>query len=333
MEPVNWGIISTAMIGVERVIPAMQQGELSRIRAIASRDLATARRAGDSLGIPKAYGSYEELLADPEIEAVYNPLPNDMHLDWSTKAAEAGKHVLCEKPLALNAAEAAEMIAVRDRTGVLMEEAFMVRNHPQWLQVRTLVRDGEIGELRAVQGSFAYMNVDPDDIRNKPETGGGTLYDQGSYLITLSRFVFEDEPRRVVALMDRDEAFGTDRLTSALLDFPRGQASIFCTTQAARYQRFHVFGTEGWIAIEIPVAMPPETAPRIWIGGDAYPGHEAKQELSFGPVNQYTLQGDRFSRLIRTGEATEWPLETALGNMAVIDALFRSAENGGWEAV
>ena len=223
MQPVKWGVISTAKIGTEKVIPAMQRGELCDIVAIASRDQARARETADGLGIPKAYGSYEELLADPEIEAIYNPLPNHMHVPWSIKAAEAGKHVLCEKPVSLTADEARTLVEARDRTGVLITEAFMVRSHPQWLRVRELIRGGRIGELRAVQGFFSYFKLDPDNIRNKADIGGGGIYDIGCYPVVGARFVFEAEPRRVVALIDRDPGMKIDRLTSAILDFGEGK--------------------------------------------------------------------------------------------------------------
>jgi predicted dehydrogenase len=216
---VRWGILGAAHIGINKVIPAMQKGEWSQVVAIASRDLSKAQAAAEKLGIGKAYGSYEELLADPEVEAIYNPLPNHMHVPWSMRAAAAGKHVLCEKPIAMSVAECEELIQARDRHGVRIGEAFMVRSHPQWLRARELVRSGEIGTLRAIVGVFSYFNVKPENIRNIPEYGGGALMDIGCYPIQLSRFMFEDEPVRVVSAMERDPVMGTDRLTSAVLQF------------------------------------------------------------------------------------------------------------------
>ena len=244
-DKVRWGILSPAKIGVEKVIPAMQKGELTEVVAIASRDLGRAEAAAKKLGIPRAYGSYEELLADPEVDAVYNPLPNQLHVPWSTQAAEAGKHVLCEKPIALSADEASQLIAVRDRTGVKMQEAFMVRTHPQWLGAQELVRSGRIGELRSVQGFFSYCNLDENNIRNIPEYGGGGVMDIGCYPITTSRFMFGEEPRRVVSLVERDPNFKTDRLASVILDFPSGQSIFTCSTQLVLYQRMHFLGREG----------------------------------------------------------------------------------------
>ena len=244
-KKVRWGILSTAAIGVKKVIPGMQKGEWSEVTAIASRDLGKAETVARALGIPKAYGSYEELLADPQIEAIYNPLPNQMHVPLSIKAAEAGKHVLCEKPLSLTVAEAKKLLEVQERTGVKMGEAFMVRTHPQWLRTRELVKSGRIGDLRSIVGFFSYFNVDPANIRNISEYGGGALMDVGCYPVTTSRFIFGEEPSRVLGLVGRDPVMKVDRLTSAILDFPSGQSTFTCSTQLVPYQRMHFFGTTG----------------------------------------------------------------------------------------
>jgi len=323
-DKVRWGILGAAKIALVKVIPAMQKSELCEIAAIASRDLSKAREAGAKLGIPKAYGSYEELLADPEIDAIYNPLPNHLHLPWTTRAAEAGKHVLCEKPIGMDAREARELIRVRDRTGVRIGEAFMVRVHPQWLRAREIVRSGSIGDLRVVQGFFSYNNQDPKNIRNIPEFGGGGLMDIGCYPITMSRFLFGGEPHRVLALMERDPAMGTDRLTSAILDFPAGQATFTCSTQLAPYQRLQAFGTKGRVEIEVPFNPPPDQPARIFLDG---------AEEVFPLCDQYALQGDAFARAITGGGEVPVTLEDAAANMDAIDALFRSAESQGWEKV
>ena len=333
MEPVRWGIISTAKIGTVKVIPAMQRAKLCRIEAIASRDLGRAQAAAAQLGIAKTFGSYEELLADPDIEAVYNPLPNHLHVPVSKQAAEAGKHVLCEKPLALTAAEAATLIEVRDRTGVLMQEAFMVRHHPQWLRVRELVREGRIGDLRAIQGFFSYNNTNPENIRNKADIGGGGIYDIGCYPIVGSRYVFGSEPLRVVSLIERDPGMKIDRLASALLEFPNGYAQFTCSTQLVPYQRIQFFGTAGRIEIEIPFNAPPDKVCRIFIDDGSGLGDASAHAETFNAVDQYTLQGDAFSEAIRTGKPLEFPLEDAVKNMRVIDAVFRSAASGGWVGV
>jgi predicted dehydrogenase len=333
MEPVRFGVISTAKIGTQKVIPAMQRSERCKIVAIASRDPTRARAAADALGIPKAYGSYAELIHDPEIEAVYNPLPNHLHVPISIEAAAAGKHVLCEKPVALSAAEAAKLIEARDRAGVLVQEAFMVRSHPQWLRARELVRAGEIGELRVVQGSFSYMNVDPLNVRNQAGIGGGGLYDIGCYPIVTSRFLFEAEPARVASQIEYDPNFETDRLATVLLQFPEGQALFYCSTQLVPYQRMQILGTKGRIEIEIPFNAPPDRPCRIFVDDGSKLGDASARLETFDVVDQYTLQGDLFARAIRDGTPLAFPLEDALANMRVIDAVFRAGSSGRFEAV
>lgn len=333
MDPVKWGIISTAKIGREKVTPAMQQGNAVQIEAIASRDLDAARKVANDLGIPKAYGSYEELFNDPEIEAVYNPLPNHLHVPVTIQAAEAGKHVLCEKPIALTADEAARLIEVRDRTGVRIEEAFMVRHHPQWRRAREIVREGLIGELRAFQAFFSYMNLDPENIRNKADIGGGGIYDIGCYPTVTARFIFGDEPTRAVALIERDPDLKTDRLASAILDFPKGHATFTCSTQLLPFQRVEILGTKGRIEVRIPYNAPPDAPCRILVDTQGALGDASAEPQDFSVVNQYTLQGEAFSEGIRNGTPPEFPVEDAVKNMRVIDALFRSGESGGWEQV
>ena len=328
---VKWGVLSTAKIGVEKVIPAMQRGNFSEVVAISSRDAEKARSAADRLGIPRAFGSYDELLGDPEVEAVYNPLPNHLHVPWSIRAAEAGKHVLCEKPIGLSSEEARELVRARDRTGVKMQEAFIVRTHPQWLGTVQRIRDGLIGQLTAIQYVFSYFNRDPENIRNRIDIGGGGgLMDIGCYPITTSRFVFGEEPRRVIGLMERDPEMKIDRLTSAILDYPSGQASFLCSTQMVAYQRAHFFGTEGRLEIEIPFNAPNDRPCRIFLDdGDLLAGN--LQTMEFETCDQYTVQGDRFSKAILEDSGVPTPLEDAVKNMKVIEAIFRSAESGHWE--
>ena len=328
---VKWGVLGVANIAVHKVIPAMQMGEWSEVSAIASRDLAKAEKAAQALGIPKAYGSYEALLGDPQIEAIYNPLPNHLHVPWSIKAAEAGKHVLCEKPLSLTVAEGKTLVAARDRAGVKMGEAFMVKTHPQWLRTRGLIRSGRIGELRAIAGVFSYFNRDAANVRNVAEWGGGGMMDIGCYPITTSRFIFGQEPKRVAGLIERDPDFKTDRLASAILDFPSGQATFTCSTQMVAYQRMQFLGTKGRIEIEIPFNAPPDRETRIFIddGRDVFGGGVTTETL---PVcDQYTIQGDAFSRAVRGEGEVPVTIEDAIANMAVIEAVFRAAESGKWE--
>jgi len=329
-KKVRWGILGVARIATVKVIPAMQRGAWSEVAAIASRDIEKARHAAGELGIPKAYGSYEELLADPEIEAIYNPLPNHLHVPWSIRAAEAGKHVLCEKPISMSVAECRKLIAARDRTGVKIGDGFMVRTHPQWLRAREIVRSGEIGDLRAVMVAFSYFNRDPANIRNIEAIGGGAMMDIGCYAIQFSRFLFGVEPTRVCGMLDRDPEMRTDRLSSALLEFPSGQAVFTCSTQMVPHQRAQILGTKGRIEVQIPVNTPPDKATRILIdnGSDLFGGGARTEE--FPACDQYTIQGDLFSMAVRGKGDVPTPLEDAIGNMAVIEALFRSAKENAW---
>jgi predicted dehydrogenase len=328
---VKWGVLGAANIALRKVIPGMQLGEWSEITAIASRDLKKAEEAARSVGVPKAYGSYEALLADPEIEAIYNPLPNHLHVPWSIKAAEAGKHVLCEKPLSMTVAEAKTLLAARDRAGVKIGEAFMVKTHPQWLRTRELIRDGKIGKLTAIVGVFSYFNRDAANVRNVAEWGGGGMMDIGCYTITTSRFIYGEEPTRVVGLIENDPDFKTDRLASAILDFPSGPATFTCSTQMVHYQRMQFLGTKGRIEIEIPFNAPLDKETRILVddGRDVF-GSGITAEV-FPVVNQYTIQGDEFSRAVRGLGEVPVSIEDGIANMAVIEAVFRSAETGNWE--
>lgn len=329
---VRWGVLGAAKIAREKVIPAMQQGELCEVAGIASRDAEKAQRTAASLGIPKSYGTYEEMLADPEIDAIYNPLPNHLHVPWSIKSAEAGKHVLCEKPIGLSTGEARELIRVRDRTGVKIGEAFMARSHPQWRRAKELVRSGEIGELRLISGAFSYFNRDPANVRNHRDWGGGGLMDIGCYPVTLSRLIFAAEPLRAIASFERDPEFGTDRLTSAILEYPGGaQCVFFCSTQLVAYQRMHLLGVKGRIELEIPFNAPKDRPARLLIdNGSSLHGDGIRVE-EIAVCNQYTIQGDLFARAILDNGDVPTPLEDALRNMAAIDALFRSGESGRWE--
>ncbi len=331
-KKVHWGILGAANIAVKKVIPAMQTGNFCEISAIASRNSEKAEKAANDLSIPKFYASYEELLDDAEIEAVYIPLPNHLHVEWTTKAANAGKHVLCEKPLGLNAAEAKKLIEVRDRTGVKIQEAFMVRTHPEWLKVRELIREKRIGDLQMITGFFSYFNDDKSNIRNKREMGGGALMDIGCYCINLSRFIYEEDPRKISSLIERDENTKIDKLTSALLDFPSGQATFTCSTQLVPYQRMQFFGTKGRIEVEIPVNIPPDSPTRIFIdnSGDLY--GKKIETIEFPAADQYTIQGDSFSKAILENNEQSVSLEDSFANMAAIDACFRSAETGNWES-
>lgn len=332
VDKVRWGILSTANIALAKVIPAMQRSSWCEITSIASRDLSRAKDAARALQIPNAYGSYEELLADKAVEAIYNPLPNHLHVPWTIKAAEAGKHVLCEKPIAMSANEARTLLDVRNRTRVKIQEAFMVRTHPQWLETRRLIKSGRIGSLRSITCFFSYINTDPANIRNRLELGGGALMDIGCYPITISRFIYEAEPRRVMALVERDPVFGTDSLTSAVLDFAQGHSSFTCSTRLAPYQRMIFHGTEGRIEVLIPFNAPNDQPTQIVVenSGATQSGAEV---IEFPICDQYEIQGSLFSQAIRQNREQPIPLEDAIHNMAVIDAVFRSATTGNWEEI
>ena len=332
MSRVAWGILSTANIAIKRVIPAILAGQRGAIAAIASRDVARAASVAARFGIPRSYGTYEALLEDPEVEAVYNPLPNHLHVEWTVKALEAGKHVLCEKPIALNATEAQSIVTARDRSGKRVIEAFMVRFHPQWHRVRTLVLEGRIGTVRALQSAFTFPVRDPNNVRNRPDFGGGALYDVGCYPIVTARYVFGAEPDRAIALVDRDPQLGVDRVTSGLLAFPGGGQLVFTSAlQLALYQRVVILGSEGRIEVPVPFTPPKEHRCRIVIDcGGSLDGTSAVFE-DFAPVDQYQVQCDLAATAFR-GEATpEFPIEDAIANMRVIDALYRSATSGRWE--
>ena len=322
MDKVRWGIISTAEIGAAKVIPAMQNSAYCDIQALASRSLETAKAVAAGLKIPKTFGSYEALLDCAEIDAVYIPLPNHLHVPWSIKALEAGKHVLCEKPIAMSAIEAQKLLdASKKHPGLKIMEAFMYRHHPQWQEARKRVVSGQIGELRTIQSFFSYYNTDPGNIRNMADIGGGGLMDIGCYTISLSRFIFDAEPKKVCGLMEYDPKLEVDRITSAILDFGIGTSTFTCSTQLEPYQRVNIFGTRGRIEIEIPFNAPPDKPCRMWCQT-----REQIEEISFPVCNQYTIQGDLFSRAILNDTDVPTPLEDAVANMKVIEAVVQSAK-------
>lgn len=328
MNTQKWGVLGAAKIARVQVIPALQQSELCEVAAIASRNEGKAREAADELGIEKAYGSYEAMLADPEIDIIYNPLPNHLHVKWTIRALEAGKHVLCEKPIGVNAAEVRELIAARDRTGMKVAEAFMVRYHPQWLRVQELLSEGRIGTLTSMHGHFSYMNTDAENIRNSTEAAGGALMDIGCYMLMFSRLVFGETPRSVSGLVDRDPSFGTDRLSSGLLAYSSGHATFTSATQQVPHQAVHLTGSKGRIEVEIPVNSPHDVPTRLYIDDAGALDRSGVVVEELPPANQFTLQGDDFSRTVAEDREVRYPLEDSLANMAVIDAVFESAERG-----
>jgi len=324
---IRWGILSTANIGVQKVIPAMQKGQFITVDAIASRNIEKANAIADKLNIPKRYGSYEELLEDPDIDAIYNPLPNHLHVPWTIKAMEAGKHVLCEKPIGMNADEAKLLVeATLKFPHLKVMEAFMYRFHPQWQKTRELVLSGAVGEIKTIHSFFSYYNVAPQNIRNQADIGGGALMDIGCYCVSFPRFIFNEEPVKIISEMELDPEMKTDRLTSAILRFPSGKTSTFtCSTQLMPYQRANVFGDKGQIEVEIPVNAPPETLVKITLHTK-----EKTEIFTFDPTDQYTLQGDAFSKAILEDKKVPTPLSDAVNNMKVIDAVVESSKKSQW---
>ncbi len=326
MQKVRWGVLSTAKIAREKVIPAMQASAFCDIAAIASRNIDEARAVANKLNIAKAYGSYEDLLNDREIDAVYIPLPNQLHVPWAIKAIDANKHVLCEKPIALSGDQAKQLLAVaRQKPHLKVMEAFMYRFHPQWVYAKKMVTEGAIGELKTIQSIFSYYNDDPGNIRNQKEAGGGGLMDIGCYSISLSRFLYGKEPNRVFGKVEFDPAFGVDQIASGILDFTTGTSTFTCSTQLTPYQRVNILGTTAGIEIEIPFNAPVDVATRAWVHTKS-----GISEVRFDISNQYTLQGDLFSKAVLTNTDLPAPLEDAIGNMKVIDAIFESSHQEKW---
>lgn len=326
MSKLRWGVLSTSNFALTKTIPAMLQAQHLEVAAIASRDLSKAEAAAARFNIGKAYGNYEALLADPEIDVVYNPMPNHLHVPWTIKALEAGKHVLCEKPIGMSAAEAQQLLdAAQQHPRLKVMEAFMYRLHPQWQRAKQIVQAGGIGELRTIQSFFSYYNVNPANVRNQADIGGGGLMDIGCYNISLSRFIFAAEPKRVLGIVEYDPQFKTDRLASGILDFGNGTSTFTCSTQLAPYQRVNILGTTGRVEIEIPFNAPPDQLCKLWHQHDGQ-----IEEISFDICDQYTIEADQFSLAVLNDTPVPTPLTDALANMKVIEAIVASGKDDGW---
>ena len=329
MTKLRWGVLSTSNFALTKTIPAMLQAQHLKVAAIASRDLNKAEAAAARFNISKAYGSYEALLADPEIDVVYNPMPNHLHVPWTIKALEAGKHVLCEKPIGMSAAEAQQLLdAAQQHPQLKVMEAFMYRLHPQWQHAKQVVLAGGIGELRTIQSFFSYYNVNPANVRNQADIGGGGLMDIGCYNISLSRFLFDAEPKRVLGLIEYDPTFKTDRIASGILDFVNGTSTFTCSTQLAPYQRVNILGTTGRVEIEIPFNAPPDQACKLWHQHDGQ-----LEEITFDICDQYTIEADAFSLAVLNDTPVPTPLTDAVANMKVIEAVVASGKGDGWVAI
>lgn len=329
MNKLCWGILSTSRFAQQKIVPAMKSCHYAEVTAIASRDRQKGAEVAARLGIDRVHESYEALLADPEIDVIYNPLPNHLHVPLTIAALEAGKHVLCEKPIGLDAADAERLLdASRRYPHLKVMEAFMYRFHPQWQKARQLVREGRIGKVSTIQSVFSYFNDDPANVRNREGIGGGGLLDIGCYSISLSRFIFEAEPRRVIGIIEDDPQFRVDRLASAILDFGDRTSTFTCSTQMTPYQRVQIFGASGRIEIEVPFNPVPDLPARIIVESEG-----KIEETVFDLCNQYTIQGDLFSLAVINNSPVPTPLEDAVANMRVIDAVFESGRSGGWVTI
>jgi predicted dehydrogenase len=328
MKPVTWGVLSVSDHFKLRIHTNVSRSPLVKIQAIASRSKDRAESTAHSLGIPRAYGSYEELLADREIEAVYIPLPNHLHAEWVKKAADAGKHVLCEKPFAMNASEAEATFRHAAGKGVKVMEAFMYPFHPQWRRVREIIRSGEIGEVQAVHTLFSYMLKDPTNIRNILAAGGGAIPDIGCYAVSCARYLIGREPSRVISLVQRDKALGTDILTSALLDFGGARSAFTIGTQTHPWQRVDVAGSGGAITILLPFNAYPDVPMQVTVTTGL-----GTRTVFSPPTDQYVEMFEAFSRAVREDGSVPTPTQDAVNNMKVLDALFKSEASGAWERV
>jgi predicted dehydrogenase len=335
---IRWGVLGAAAIATGRTMPALHEAPSATLLALATRDAAKGRKLADELGIARLYDSYDALLADPDIDAVYVPLPNQLHFEWAMRALQAGKHVLCEKPLCISSDQVARLCAERDRTGRHIEEGFAFRNHPQWAKLAEILAAGTVGAVRAVHCTLAKQFLDPADVRNQLDAGGGALYDLGSYAISACNLVFGRAPLRVVAAMDRDPVFRTDRLTSALLDYGDRHAAFTVGTQAGSdawgtHQQFTVLGSKGWLRLNFGFAHARPTACQLEVGESGSVGSFPTATFTFEPVNHYLLQVERFSRLLLGQAVPSWPIEDALHTLRTIEALFASARQDGWQAL
>ena len=328
MKPVRWGVLGVAKIFIKAFLLPMQKSEIIELYGIASRNPEKAKQASETYGIAKYYPSYEDLLSDTSIEAVYIPLPNNMHLEWIKKAADAGKHILCEKPLTLNAKEAREAAEYSRKKGVLLMEAFMYRFHPQWIRAKELVTTGNIGTIQSAHTFFSYNNTDPNNIRNIAEMGGGALYDIGCYAVSAARYMFDREPSKALSLVNRDPGFKTDILTSGILDFGNGNSVFTVGTLTFPYQRVDIVGSSGSIHIQIPFNTFTDVPAHMTVVTSV-----GTREIQFDPADQYELQIVQFSEAIRKGTQAPTPLEDAIHNLSVMDALFKSEKSGNWEMV
>ncbi len=328
MNPMKLGILGVSSHFIKRVLFPLKKSTLIEIYAISSRSKDKAKEASEKYDIPKYYSTYEELIKDKSIELVFIPLPNNLHAEWIKKCADHGKHILCEKPIALNAKEATECINYAKSKNVYIMEAFMYKFHPQWKRTLELIQMGEIGNINFINTTFGYNNPDPNNIRNIKETGGGSLMDIGCYAISVPRFLLQSEPLRVISLMNYDRIFQTDILSSAILDFGYARATFNISTKTYPFQKVEIHGTQGIIIVQIPFNTFSDVKAKITVMTSV-----GLREISFELVDHYQLEFEEFVNVIRNNKPSPIPIEDAINNMKVIDAIIKSNKSCEWEEI
>ena len=328
MKKLKVGVLGISNHFVKRVFFPLRKSKNVEIFAVSSRSGEKAKKFASKYNVKRWYDSYEKLLEDEEIEAVYIPLPNHLHLEYIKKAADAHKHVICEKPLTLNYEQTKEAFEYAKKRGILLMEAFMYKHHPQWLRAKEIVESGEIGEVQTIHCYFSYDNKDPKNIRNVLEFGGGALLDIGVYAVSSARWIFEKEPTKVVALLNRDERFKVDTLVSGILDFDGKSALFSVATQAFPTQNVEVYASAGTIFVEVPFNTYPDVPGHLHVRTTI-----GTRDVYLGPADHYLLEFEHFARAIREKKSISSFEEDSLNNMKTIDALFKSAEESDWVPV
>ena len=327
---INWGILSTAKIGWEHVIPAIKKSKNSQVIALASRNLSSARVLTKKFKIPKSYGSYKELYEDKDVDVIYNPLPNHLHIKSSIEACKNKKNLLLEKPLSLKSKDIDPLIEIASQNKVIVKEAFMVRHHPQWQWVKKYIKSGKLGSISSISTVFSYNNKNPKNIRNIKKFGGGAIYDIGCYPTVISRFLLDKEPKRVVGLAKNDKKFKTDILSSVVLDFGEIYSSFIVSTQSTFSQQVIILGTKKTLIVENPfnaVATKPTTIV-IYNGKSIY--RKENTTKVFPATDQYEHQVTKFSNELLYKTKADYDLIDAKKNMKVLDAIFMSIKKSKW---
>lgn len=328
MNQMKLGILGVSGHFIRRVLFPLKKSQLIEVYAISSRSKSKAKEAAEKYNIPQYYSSYEELLNNKSIDIVYIPLPNNLHPEWIKKCADNKKHIICEKPVALNASDASECINYAKNKNVYIMEAFMYKFHPQWKRALEFIRMGEIGGINMIHTAFGYNNPDPNNIRNIKDAGGGSLMDIGCYAVSVPRFLLESEPKRVISLMNYDKVFQTDILSSAILDFGYARATFNVSTKTFPYQKVEIHGTQGIIIIQLPFNAFLDVKAKITVMTSV-----GAREINFEPVDQYQIEFEEFVNAIRNNQPSPISIDDAINNMKVIDAIIKSNKSGKWEEI